>query len=217
MSSNDPKPAHVAAADEPAVAWYRRRRFLVVAAAVVIVLVTVLTDLPENATRPVQVRGDDAAIEQVNGLTQGCRFAVTESFKILRDESRPGGLSAHDRSLVPSLLTDDQNACSFTNDDIYNLSDVEVPPGGAGRDLQHMVNTVILWTTSDALAAIEAIQGLSERPLSGRPPSHKAAGALKRAEHGLGKDRGVALGEWRRAEHILRAHLIRLELPATAH
>lgn len=208
-SRTPPRPAPLSREDEvQSGPWYRQRRWLVAGAAAVVLAVTVLTDLPQNSTVAAQARGDSALIEQVNGLSETCRYAVRESFTIRHDELRPGFLSASDRRLAPSLLAQDQDACSFINDDVYNLSDTTVPPGRAGKVLQHMVNTVLIWTTSDALAAIEAIQTLWTDP-----HSRTASASLRRAERELSMDRATALAQWGRADRLLHAHLVRLALP----
>ena len=88
-------------------------------------------------------------------------------------------LSPSEQSQVPSLLNDDQSACSFTDDSIYNLSTMDVPGGAYGNDLGQMVSVVTLWATSDALAAIEEIQALDTTPSD------------KGARQNLAKDDGV--------------------------
>ena len=69
-------------------------------------------------------------------------------------------LSQADQAESASLLRDDQNACSFTDESIFDLSNIEVPGSPAGKDMGDLVATSILWTTSDALKAIEAVQTL---------------------------------------------------------
>lgn len=194
--------------ERTAVPWYRRRRVLIVAAALVIAAVTVVTDLPQSASQGVQVRGDSAVVAEVNGYTASCRYALRESFTILRREEA-GDLSARYRSLVPSMLTDDAEACSFTSESIDDLSEVEVPEGGAGKDLQGMVDTVLLWTTSPALAAIEAISTLSDSPHDAR-----AAEKLRRAERALTRYRNTALRQLAAADRVLHVRLEHLLLPS---
>ena len=56
-------------------------------------------------------------------------------------------LPSSEQRQVPGLLTDDQAACSFTDDSIYQLSTITVPGSGSGRDLGQLVGTVTLWAT----------------------------------------------------------------------
>ena len=65
-------------------------------------------------------------------------------------------------------MSDDQTACSFTNEDIFDLTGIQVPGTPAGKQLGQMVATATLWTTSDALRAIEDVQTLMSDPTSGQ-------------------------------------------------
>ena len=73
-------------------------------------------------------------------------------------------LTPADRAPTPGLLGDDQAACSLTNNGVYDLSGIQVPGTPAGKHLGDMVATTLLWTTSDALRAIEDVQGLMNHP-----------------------------------------------------
>ena len=98
---------------------------------------------------------------------------------------------------VPGLLTDDQAACSFTDDSIYQLSTITVPGSGSGRDLGQLVGTVTLWATADALSAIEQIQVLD----SDRSDRH-ALKVLASDEKLLGSDRAQAEAELAAADKV---------------
>jgi hypothetical protein len=188
--------------------WYRRRPLLIGLGVAVILAVTIVTDLPEAQTRGTQISDDSSVIASVNADTSSCVFAAKESFTILRD-AKQQSLTSADKADVPALLTDDQNACSFTNNDIYNLSNIEVSGTASGRIMQHMVSTVTTWTTSDAIIAIEAIQTLS------RDPSNVKAGKmLVHAEHALATDRALVLSEIHSADVLLHYRLPRVPLPS---
>ena len=62
-------------------------------------------------------------------------------------------------------MSDDQTACSFTSENIYDLTtNIQVPGTPAGKHLGQVVATATLWTTSDALRAIEDVQALMNDP-----------------------------------------------------
>ncbi|MGO9196212.1 MAG: hypothetical protein ACLQK4_03660 [Acidimicrobiales bacterium] len=188
--------------------WYKRRRTLVIGVILLIAAVTVVTDLPQNASRGVQVGSDTTVVNSVNASVKSCAFAVHESLGLYGEE-KTDKLTASERAQVPSLLGDDQAACSFTNDDIYTLSNIEVPGSAAGKYLERLVGTVTTWATSDALAAIEAIQ-----TLWASPSDAKAVRALGVAEKRLIDDRTIALTDVQAADKVLKAHLPALGLPA---
>lgn len=191
--------------------WYRRKGVLVPAAIVIVLAITVITDLPQHASRSVEISGDRTVMSQVNADVGPCSYAVGETFTIY------AGLTAHsltstETGQVPGLLRDDQAACSFTDDSIYQLSTIEVPGSAAGRDLGQLVSTVTLWASSDALSAIEQVQTLESHP-----GNTTALGKLRDDERLLGSDRAQALAELSAADAVLRTQLPALKLsPAPA-
>ena len=72
-----------------------------------------------------------------------------------------------------------------------------------------LVATSVLWTTSDALRAIEAIQTLM---LNGHDGGAQAS--LDRAERALAADRQAGLAELARADHVLDTQLPRPDMPS---
>lgn len=179
------------------------------AVVVAVLAVTVITDLPENSSIASQVSTDKSVIQQVNADVGPCAYAANESFTIYADQ-KAHSLSQSDISRVPGLLRDDQTACSFTSDSIYELtSDVDVPSSSSGKPLGEMVGTVTLWATSDALSAIESIQTLSD------DPGNKAALAqLAKEERLLASDRALALSQLQAADKVLGTKLPDINLPA---
>jgi hypothetical protein len=171
--------------------WYRRRAWLVSAVLVAVVAVTVVTDLPQHSSRSGQITDDSSVISQVNQDVGPCSYAVGESFTIFGDMSAHT-LTPSEAHQVPGLLRDDQAACSFTDDSIYQLSTIDVPGSASGRDMGQLVSTVTLWATSDALSAIEQIQALDSGPANGAARQILAhdvqllAGDRQRAEDELG-------------------------------
>jgi hypothetical protein len=190
-------------------AWYRRRAVVVGAAVAIIVAITVVSDLPQNTSLAQQVQQNTTVLHEIHDDAASCLYAVSEAFNFYGEASN-GSLSASDRAELPGLLTDDQGACSLTNNSIYDLSDIEVPGGSAGHDLGEVVNTLNLWVTSDALAAIEAIMTLT------RDPTNAAAlSELSSAERLLASDRRAVENEIDAADTSLGgANLPGLGLPS---
>ena len=71
-------------------------------------------------------------MSEVNTDIAPCAFAVKESFSI-HAEQIAGSLSLSDLHEATSLLRDDQAACSFTDDSIFELSSIEVPGSAGGK------------------------------------------------------------------------------------
>jgi hypothetical protein len=188
--------------------WYRRRAMLVGVAVVAIVAVTVVTDLPVHTSRASDISSEQGVMSELNPDLAPCALAVHEALGIWGDQSAHT-LSAADQAESASLLRDDQNACSFTNESIFDLSNIEVPGSPAGRDMGDLVATSVLWTTSDALKSIEAVQTLM---VNGHDES--ALRGLAKAEDALAADRAAGLRELDRADHVLDAQLPRPDMPA---
>jgi hypothetical protein len=188
---------------------FKRRSFLVTAVVVVVLAVTVITDLPTSTSVASQVSGDKSVMQQVNSDVGPCAYAANESFEIYRDQ-KAHALTQSDLSRVPGLLNDDQQACSFTSESIYDLSsDIEVPGSTSGKPLGQMVGTVTLWATSDALSAIESIQVLSSDP-----SDNKALQQLEKEEGLLASDRSTAESELEAADKVLGTKLPGLVIPS---
>ena len=130
---------------------------------VVVLAVTVITDLPEHSSLSSQISDDRAIVDEVDSDVGPCAYAAGESFTIYRDQETHT-LTEADAAKVPGLLRDDQSACSFTNDTIYELSsDIEVPGTSSGKPLEQMVGTVTLWATSDSALCDRIDSGSHER------------------------------------------------------
>ncbi len=199
-------PGQASASPGQAGPWYRRKSFLVPAVSAVIVAAIVVSDLPQSNSRAAEISNSASVVSQVNSNVGPCSFALSESFTIYNDLVT-GSLSPSEQSQVPSLLNDDQSACSFTDNSIYNLSTMDVPGGTYGNDLGQMVSAVTLWATSDALAAIEEIQVLETTPTD-----LKARQDLTADVRVLGNDRAEALGELQSVDELLGTHLAGLHL-----
>lgn len=186
--------------------WYRRKSFLVPAVSAVIVAAIVVSDLPQPNSRAAEISNSASVVSQVNENVGPCSFALSESFTIYHDLIS-GSLSQSEQSQVPSLLNDDQSACSFTDNSIYNLSTMDVPGGAYGNDLGQIVSIVTLWATSDALAAIEEIQVVDTTPSDLRARQNLAQDLGV-----LGHDRTQALAELYAVDKLLATNLATLDL-----
>ena len=180
------------AAKAPPTPWYRRRRaLLVTVAAIVVLAITVVSDLPVHSSLAADASAGQSVMSEVNADVGPCAFAVKESFSIHADQVA-GSLSSSDQREASSLLRDDLAACSFTDDSIFELSNIEVPGSAAGKRLGEVVDTVTLWATSDALGAISDLETLldqAERPERAARPRRQGTGLGLRSSCGVCRHR----------------------------
>ncbi len=186
--------------------WYRRRAWLVPVVLVAVVAVTVAVDLPKHGSRTGQISDDARVVTQVNQDVGPCSDALAESFSSYGDFSHHT-VTLSEAHQAPGSLRHDQEACSLTDDSIYQLSIVDVPGSASGRDIGQLVSTVRVWATSDALSAIEQIQALGSDPNDGT-----ARQVLVHDAQLLGHDRQQAEGELDAADALLQTHLPALHL-----
>ena len=126
---NDATPPELPdAPDAPGVTRFFKKRAVIVSAVVVAVLaVTIVTDLPENASVASQIATDKAVIQAVNADVGPCAYAANESFMIYADQKahtltqsdacegaraahrRPDGMFVHERI---DLRTDVGHRCA---------------------------------------------------------------------------------------------------------
>ncbi|MGO9964060.1 MAG: hypothetical protein ACLPUG_11595 [Acidimicrobiales bacterium] len=196
-------------ADKASVApWYRRRAYLVALGAIAVLAITVISDLPVHSSTAADVSAGRSVMIEINSDVTPCAFAVKESFSIHADETA-GSLTPSDRHEAPALMRDDLAACSFTDNSIFELSNIEVPGSAAGKLLGDVVDTVTLWATSDALGAISDLQTLLTQPNDA-----SAQHDLVSRERALASDRAAVLADVGAADQILSAHLPEPGVPA---
>lgn len=186
--------------------WYKRRAVLVAAGVAVVAAITVVTDLPQPASRASQISNDSSVITALNADIGPCSYALGESFMIYQDLTAQS-LTRSEQGQVPGLLRDDAAACSFTDDSIFQLSEIDVPGTSSGKYVGQVVGTVTEWATSDSLATIEAIQKLDSNPSDASARQELATGATE-----LSSDYAEAESELATADRILQAHLPALKL-----
>jgi hypothetical protein len=188
--------------------WQRHRGLAIAAAALIILLITVLTDLPTSTSRAEDISAERSVMTEVNNDLAPCAFALNQAVGIWNLEAAHQ-LTAADRAPTPGLLGDDQSACSFTSEGIFDLSNIEIPGTPAGKRLGQMVGIATLWTTSDALKTIEDVQTLMTNP------NDVAARQNLTAEEGqLASDRRDALADEAGADHLLATHLATVDMPS---
>lgn len=190
--------------------WYKRTSTLIVVTVAVMIGASVLVDLPSKVTPAADASAQTSIMREINNDLVGCAYATSESFMIYRD-LRANTLTAQHRSLVPSMLRDDQIACSLTSSSVFDLSNVQPTGSAAGRDVSDIARIGILWTTSDAQAAIIDIQQI----FSGGAKASTYR-ALSQAEDLLRRDRAVAMADIESAQKAVHAKLPAPYLPALA-
>jgi hypothetical protein len=188
--------------------WYKRTWVLATAGVAAVLIACVAVDLPSHTTAAADTADQTSVMQQINSGIGGCSYGVKETFTIYQDQKR-GSLTASDRAEVPAMMRDDQDACSFTSSDIYDLSNVEGTGTPAGKYVGNVVNVVTLWATSDALSAIEDIQTLQTDP-----GDAAAIANLSKQEVALARDRAQADADVDAAQRILHVTLPAPDLPS---
>jgi hypothetical protein len=188
--------------------WQRHRRLAIAAAALVIAVITVLTDLPTPTSRASDIAAERSVMSEVNSDLQPCAYAIHQALGIWALEA-DHRLSAAERAPTPGILSDDQSACSFTSQNIYDLTtNIQTPGTAAGKELGNVIATATLWTTSDALRMIEDVQTLMNDPKDAAVMRN-----LSKEEGVLASDRRTALAEENAADRDLDTHLQPVDLP----
>lgn len=188
-------------------AWYKRTSFLIVVAMGVIVLASVLVDLPSKVTPASDAAAQTTLLHEINNDVAGCAYAITESFTIYRD-FQANTLSAQNRTQVPSMLRDDQAACSLTSSTIYDLANIQPTGSTAGQKVGDIAQLALLWSTTHAQAAIVDIQEIFD---GNRDPAKRLS--LENDTKALTQERIAALSDLKSAEAQVHAILPRPNLP----
>ena len=201
-------PTGVPVPDEPVV-WYKRTWLIVVVAIVVVIGASVLIDLPRPISNAEDIASQTASLKEINADVAPCGYAITETFLIHHDQVA-GTLTPTDRQAATKMLTDDQTACSFTSNSIFDLTNnVQVQDTAAGKFVDRMLSVTTTWATSEALAAVEDIQVLYLHP--GDQAKQRD---LVTQEKLLAYDRAQAFYDIQQAGALLHTHLPEPNLPA---
>jgi hypothetical protein len=190
--------------------WQRHRGLFIGLAVFVVLLITVLTDLPVSTSRADDINAERSVMSEVNTDLAGCALAVNQAIGIWNLQAAHA-LTPAERAPTPGLLGDDQSACSFTSENIYDLANIQVPGTPAGKLLGQLLAAALLWTTSDSLRTIEDVQTLMNNPSNGATRRN-----LSSEETQLAKDRRTAMEDEQGADRTLDTHLAPVDLPAVA-
>jgi hypothetical protein len=190
--------------------WYRRTWVLVVVVLAVVAGASVVADLPHQATTSELTTEATALVKAVDADIRTCTYSVRQSYTIY-GRQQAGTLTAAQRSQVPTLLSQNEQACSFANQAVVSLGTLTVPSGPAGPHLSAMITSVEVWMTSDAVAAMSDMQ-----KLVAHPTDVSARRDLRAKERLLRLDRAKADRAIAAAERSLGgAHLPDPSLPVT--
>lgn len=202
-----PKPVHGPRERAP-VAWYRRPRTYIVAVLAVFVVVTVVTDLPTGQSQSARAAAARSYVSSLESYDASCAGALREAFT-LESLVLGGRTTASQRSRVPGLLNDDLHACSYLNQDLFDLqSNLQPPSGSAGKPLGLVNACVVQWEFPDANEVIGALTALLGPPVDG-----SAAPRLRYWSARLASDSSAATTYLRTAGSDVGASLVPLNLP----
>jgi hypothetical protein len=202
-----PTPASRKAGGARAPLWQRHRALTIGIGVLAILVITVLTDLPTSTSRASDIGAERSVMTEVNSDLAPCALALHQAVGIWRLQSAHR-LTPAERSPTPGLLVDDQTSCSLTSEGIFDLANIDVPGTPAGKQLSQMVASALLWTTSDALRAIEDVQ-----TLMGSSDDVSTRSDLLKEEEQLNADRAVAIAHEGSADRSLDTHLQPVGMP----
>jgi hypothetical protein len=141
------------------VSWFRRRAVIVTAAVVAILAITVITDLPAHQSRSSDLSTARSIMLEIETDVAPCNEGVTESFGFYADVTT-GHISSSDRAMIPGLIRDDLEACSFTSEEIVDLASIQVSTDRVGRVLNTLASDSLTWCDPAGLTAIGEITNL---------------------------------------------------------
>lgn len=184
--------------------WYIRRAAVVGVVVAAFVAVAVITDIPTPASRAQRISDAKGFLSAAYGYLDSCNAALTEAFSI---EAQVVGhhLTAGDLIRVPDLLRDDNFACSYTNDDVFQLASMTIPRSLA--ESNRFATAVVSWIVPDAYGVTNAII-----TLAGDPGNPAASAELRTYEADLTADRATAEGALEAMDRQLGTTLPALKL-----
>lgn len=178
--------------------WFRRTWILGLIIAVLVVGASIIADLPHQVSPTALAAQATTLVKSVDADIRTCTYSVNQSYTIY-DRSVAGTLTGSQRAEAPALLSQNEQACSFANQSVVDLSTLTLPTGAGGADLNNMITNVEVWMTSDAVAAMDdmeklivhpgdtaAKQGLANEEHLFRTDRAKADDAIAAAEKRLG-------------------------------
>jgi hypothetical protein len=192
--------------------WYRRPWVIATLSLVVIIAISVVTDLPRPITKAEDAASQNASIKVMNTDLAECTFAAKESFHFY-NMNVTGKLTQSNLALMPKLLNDDETACSFAGQPVYDLTNnLQVDDTKAGLHIDRAKNDVQTWMTDFALASIRDIQKLFKHP-----GDVATIRNLAYQERQLGVQREKVLSDEALADGVLGLNLRALKIPVLPH
>lgn len=134
---------------------------LILAAIIVFVLLTIIADLPFGSSRTVNVDNTRSVMSEIATDVAPCNYAVNEAVGFDADVAA-ARLTASDLSELPALLSDDYDACSFTNGNIDDLAGISAPNSSLGKALNGLVSETLSWCSTDGMSVIGYIAAMIE-------------------------------------------------------
>ena len=184
--------------------WYLRRVNIAGAVVAVLVAIAVLSDLPTQATRSQQISDAKSIVSEAYGYLRTCNAGLAEAFSI-EAQVASKQLTSGDMIRVPDLVRDDNLACSYTNDAVFQLASLTFPK--SLPDSNQFATALFNWIVPDAFNATMAIGVLVTDP--GNPA---ASAQLRRYEAHLTADRARAESALEVMDRQLRTTLPALPL-----
>jgi hypothetical protein len=139
-------------------AWTRRPRNVAIGVAVLFVLAAVVTDLPAGSqTQASRLAGARSYVTSVQVLAKSCEAALGEAFT-LENLVRSHQATTSQQGSIPALMRDELAACSYTQQALPDMGNLEPPQGPGGAYLQNLTKSVMEW---EFPAANETISALS--------------------------------------------------------
>jgi hypothetical protein len=193
--------------------WWRRRSVLLGAAGLAVIAIAVITDLPTPTSPTSDAKAESTIIGEVNTDVAPCVYAVHEAMLIYVDRVS-GQLNSADRAQVPSLIRDDEDACSLTDSSVFDLSDIDVIGSPAGKQISDAISTSTVWVTSDALGVIDLIETLQQHPHDQRAQAQLTVDRQRMTEDRARVDAEVASASRLLNRTLPNVHLATGTLPA---
>jgi len=181
-----------------------RRATIASAVVAVLVAAAVVSDFPTHARHAQQVSDAKSFVTGAYGYLNSCNAGLTEAFGIA-EQIAGHRLTSADLIRVPDLLRDDNLACSYTNDDVFQLASMSIPRSLA--DSNQFASALLTWVVPDAYGVTKAIGVLASNP--GNPA---ASAQLRLYDERLTSDRAGASRALERMDQQLGTTLPPLRL-----
>ncbi len=165
----------------------------------VIVVITVLTDLPVSTSRASDISAERSVMSEVNGDLAPCALALHQAVGIWTLQGAHRLLRGRAGAHAGTARRRPDGVLVRKREHRRSGANIQPPGTAAGKHVGDMLATAMLWTTSDALRAIEDVQTLMSSP-----KDTTALRSLAKEETQLSADRETAIAQERAADRTLR-------------